>query len=91
MALVTLGPTLQGLLLGFVGSSAVVFVFNQSRLMEYSFYRYAVILQVTPVVAIAPLLLVYLRPPLVVLACAWIVVFFPALADTSLGLSSARR
>jgi NitT/TauT family transport system permease protein len=57
-------------------------------MVEYSFYPYAVILQVTPVVAIAPLLLIYLPQPLAVLVCAWIVAFFPVLANTTLGLSS---
>jgi NitT/TauT family transport system permease protein len=47
-----------------------------------------VILQVTPVVAIAPLLLIYLPQPAAVLACAWIVAFFPVLANTTLGLNS---
>jgi NitT/TauT family transport system permease protein len=89
--LVTLGTTLQGLLLAFVGGTALAILFNQSRLIEYSFYPYAVILQVTPVVAIAPLLLVYLPQPLAVLACAWIVAFFPVLANTTLGLSSVDR
>ena len=46
------------------------------------------ILQVTPIVAIAPLLLIYLPQPVAVLACAWIVAFFPVLANTTLGLSS---
>jgi len=50
-----------------------------------------VILQVTPIVAIAPLLLIYLPQPLAVLACAWIVAFFPVLANTTLGLSSVDR
>ena len=50
--------------------------------------RYAVILQVTPIVAIAPLLLIYLPQPAAVLACAWIVAFFPVLANTTLGLNS---
>ncbi len=45
--------------------------------VEYSLYPYAVILQVTPVVAIAPLLLIYLPQQAAVLACAWIVAFFP--------------
>ena len=62
--------------------------FNQWRLVEYSLYPYAVILQVTPVVAVAPLLLIYLPQPLAVLACAWIVAFFPVLANTTLGLNS---
>jgi NitT/TauT family transport system permease protein len=47
-----------------------------------------VILQVTPVVAIAPLLLIYLPQQGAVLACAWIVAFFPVLANTTLGLNS---
>jgi NitT/TauT family transport system permease protein len=55
---------------------------------EYALYPYAVILQVTPVVAVAPLLLIYLPQPLAVLACAWIVAFFPVLANTTLGLNS---
>ena len=46
------------------------------------------ILQVTPVVAIAPLLLIYLPQHVAVLACAWIVAFFPVLANTTLGLNS---
>ena len=46
------------------------------------------ILQVTPVVAIAPLLLIYLPQQAAVLACAWIVAFFPVLANTTLGLNS---
>ena len=63
-------------------------LFSQSRIVEYSLYPYAVTLQVTPVVAIAPLLLIYLPQPLAVLACAWIVAFFPVLANTTLGLNS---
>jgi len=86
--LVTLTLTFQGFLLAAVGGIALAIIFNQWRLAEYSFYPYAVILQVTPIVAIAPLLLIYLPQPLAVLACAWIVAFFPVLANTTLGLSS---
>jgi len=86
--LVTLLTTFQGFLLAAVGGIGLAILFNQSRLVEYSFYPYAVILQVTPVVAIAPLLLIYLPQPLAVLACAWIVAFFPVLANTTLGLNS---
>jgi NitT/TauT family transport system permease protein len=86
--LVTLGITFEGFLLAAVGGIALAVAFSQWRLIEYSFYPYAVILQVTPVVAIAPLLLIYLPQPLAVLACAWIVAFFPVLANTTLGLNS---
>jgi NitT/TauT family transport system permease protein len=86
--LVTLITTFEGLLLAAAGGIGLAILFSQSRLIEYSLYPYAVILQVTPIVAIAPLLLIYLPQPLAVLACAWIVAFFPVLANTTLGLSS---
>jgi len=86
--LVTLRTTFEGFLLAAVGGIGLAVLFNQSRLLEYSLYPYAVILQVTPVVAIAPILLIYLPQPLAVLACAWIVAFFPVLANTTLGLRS---
>ena len=89
--LVTLVTTFEALGLAIVGGVALAILFSQSRLVEYSLYPYAVILQVTPVVAIAPLLLIYLPQPAAVLACAWIVAFFPVLANTTLGLASVDR
>src|SRR5262249_40772388 len=86
--LVTLTTTLEGFLLAAVGGVGLAVLFNQSRLIEYSLYPYAVILQVTPIVAIAPLLLAYLPHQAAVPACAWIVAFFPVLANTTLGLNS---
>jgi NitT/TauT family transport system permease protein len=86
--LVTLTTTVEGFLLAAVGGIGLAILFSQSRLVEYSLYPYAVILQVTPIVAIAPLLLIYLPQHLAVLACAWIVAFFPVLANTTLGLNS---
>ena len=84
----TLVTTFEGLLLAVAGGIGLAVLFNLSRLIEYSFYPYAVILQVTPVVAIAPLLLIWLPQQAAVLACAWIVAFFPVLANTTLGLNS---
>ncbi len=86
--LVTLTLTFEGFLLAAVGGILLAIAFNQWRLVDYSFYPYAVILQVTPIVAIAPLLLIYLPQALAVLVCAWIVAFFPVLANTTLGLNS---
>jgi NitT/TauT family transport system permease protein len=89
--IVTLITTLEGFLLAAVGGVGLAVLFNQSRLVEYSLYPYAVILQVTPIVAIAPLLLIYLPQHAAVLACAWIVAFFPVLANATLGLNSVDR
>ena len=89
--LVTLATTVEGFLLAAVGGVGLAVLFDQSRVLEYSLYPYAVILQVTPIVAIAPLLLIYLPQQLAVLACAWIVAFFPVLANTTLGLHSVDR
>jgi NitT/TauT family transport system permease protein len=88
---VTLATTFEGFLLAAFGGVGLAVLFNQSRLVEYSLYPYAVILQVTPIIAVAPLLLIYLPQPLAVLACAWIVAFFPVLANTTLGLNSVDR
>jgi NitT/TauT family transport system permease protein len=85
---VTLVTALEGFALALVGGVGLAILFNQSRLLEYALYPYAVILQVTPVVAIAPLLLIYLPQQAAVLACAWLVAFFPVLANTTLGLNS---
>jgi NitT/TauT family transport system permease protein len=63
-------------------------LFAQWRWLERSLFPLAVILQVTPIIAIAPLLLVYLDAGTAVLACAFLVAFFPILSNTALGLSS---
>jgi NitT/TauT family transport system permease protein len=89
--LVTLGTTIEGFLLAAIGGVGLAVLFNLSKYIEYSFYPYAVILQVTPVIAIAPLLLIYLPQHAAILACAWIVAFFPVLANTTLGLNSVDR
>jgi NitT/TauT family transport system permease protein len=88
---VTLATTFEGLALAVIGGVGLAVLFNQSRLLEYSLYPYAVVLQVTPIVAVAPLLLIYLPQQAAVLACAWIVAFFPMLANTTLGLNSVDR
>jgi NitT/TauT family transport system permease protein len=89
--LVTLKTTLLGLALATAGGVALAVLLSLSRIVEYSLYPYAVVLQVTPVVAISPLLLIYLPQDLAVLACAWIVAFFPVLSNTTLGLQSVDR
>lgn len=89
--LVTLVTTLEGFVCAAVGGIALALLFNRSRLLEYSLFPYAVVLQVTPVIAIAPLLLIYLPQQVAVVVCAWIVAFFPVLANTTLGLKSVDR
>ncbi len=89
--LVTLTTTLQGFMAAAIGGVALGLLFSRSRWLEYSLFPYAVVLQVTPVIAIAPLLLIYLPQQLAVVACAWIVAFFPVLSNTMLGLNSVDR
>jgi NitT/TauT family transport system permease protein len=88
---VTVVTTFEGFLLAAFGGVFLAILFNQSRFVEYSLYPYAVVLQVTPIIAIAPLLLIYLPPHAAVLVCAWIVAFFPVLANTTFGLRSVDR
>lgn len=98
--LVTLQITMMALIVAVVGGVGLAVLFTQSRLAEMCFYPYAVILQVTPVVSIAPLIFIYVNDVdfgfftlsgrlIGLLLCAWIVAFFPILASTTLGLKSA--
>jgi NitT/TauT family transport system permease protein len=87
----TLLTTLEGFIAAAIGGIALALIFNLSKLVEYSLFPYAVILQVTPVIAIAPLLLIYLPQQTAVIVCAWIVGFFPVLSNTTLGLNSVDR
>ena len=89
--LTTLKTTFLGLGLAVAGGVTLAVLLSLSRIVEYSLYPYAVVLQVTPVVAISPLLLIYLPQDVAVLACAWIVAFFPVLSNTTLGLQSVDR
>lgn len=87
---ITLAITGMALLVAVIGGAGLAILFKQSRLMEMSLYPYAVILQVTPIVAIAPLIFIYVEERLVgLLICAWLVAFFPVLSNTTLGLNSA--
>jgi NitT/TauT family transport system permease protein len=89
--LTTMQTTLEGFIAAAIGGIALALLFNQSKWLEYSLFPYAVILQVTPVIAIAPLLLIYLPQQTAVIVCAWIVGFFPVLSNTTLGLNSVDR
>jgi len=89
--LTTLVTTLEGFVAAGIGGIALAVLFNQSKWLEYSLFPYAVILQVTPVIAIAPLLLIYLPQQTAVIVCAWIVGFFPVLSNTTVGLNSVDR
>ncbi|MEM7643348.1 MAG: ABC transporter permease, partial [Pseudomonadota bacterium] len=77
-ALLTGRITLMALVVAVIGGAGLAILFNQSRMVEMSLYPYAVILQVTPVVAIAPLIFIYVESKVAgMLLCAWIVAFFP--------------
>jgi NitT/TauT family transport system permease protein len=88
-----LATTLQVTFLAFamavVLGVAAAFLFVQSRLMEISLFPYAIILQVTPIVAIAPLIIIWVKNPLLAMViCATIVALFPIISNTILGLRS---
>ncbi|WP_153139369.1 ABC transporter permease [Paraburkholderia agricolaris] len=88
--LFTLKLTFMSLALAIVGGVALAMLFALSRWVELSFFPFAVILQVTPVIAIAPLILIYVDSTFsALLICAWIVAFFPILSNTVIGLRSA--
>jgi NitT/TauT family transport system permease protein len=88
--LITLQITFMALAVATVGGVTLAILFTTSKWVELSFFPFAVILQVTPIISIAPLILIYVdNVYLALLICAWIVAFFPILSNTTLGLNSA--
>jgi NitT/TauT family transport system permease protein len=86
----TLLVALQALLAAAVLGAAIAVLLAQSPWIELSLLPYAVVLQVTPIVAIAPLIIIWANDTrLALLICAWVVAFFPVVSNTTLGLRSA--
>ena len=86
---VTLEITLEALAAAVIVGGLLAILFSLSRWVELSLFPYAIILQVTPIVAIAPLIIAWANNvDLSLLICAWLVAFFPILSNTILGLRS---
>ena len=91
--LLALGVTLKITLLAFLCATVIgtvfAFVLVQNRVVEASLLPYAILLQVTPVVAIAPLIIIWVKSPMPALViCATLVALFPIISNTVLGLRS---
>jgi NitT/TauT family transport system permease protein len=87
--LVTLEITLLAFALATVAGVLISFLFVQSRALETALFPYAVLLQVTPIVAVAPLIIIWVRgPTLAMVICAALVALFPMISNTTLGLRS---
>jgi NitT/TauT family transport system permease protein len=85
----TLKITLFSFIAATVVGVLIAFAFVQSRLIEVALFPYAVLLQVTPIVAIAPLIIIWVKDPTASLViCATLVALFPIIANTTLGLRS---
>ena len=88
--LFTLKITFGALALAAVGGVLLAATFTLSRTVELALFPFAIVLQVTPIVAIAPLILIYIdSTTAALLLCAWIVAFFPVLSNTVAGLRAA--
>ena len=86
----TVKLTFLSLTLAIIGGVFLGVIFALSRTVEMSLFPFAVILQVTPIIAIAPLILIYVNSTFAaLLICAWLVAFFPILSNTAIGLRSA--
>src|SRR5712672_4127293 len=85
----TLRVAVQAFVAAIVLGTLIAFVFVQSRLIEASLFPYAVLLQVTPIVAIAPLIIIFVKNTQAALTiCATVVAIFPIISNTTLGLHS---
>lgn len=88
--LITLKITLVAFIVAAISGLAIAILFAQSKWIERSFFPYAVILQTMPIVAIAPLIIIWFRDNTfaALVLCAWIVAFFPIVSNTTLGLNA---
>ncbi|MCW1841014.1 ABC transporter permease [Prosthecomicrobium hirschii] len=84
----TLTITGVALLIAMVAGVALAIVVVQFRWLDYALAPYMVILQVTPIIAIAPILLIFFETTTTLYSCALLVTFFPILANTTQGLKS---
>jgi len=91
--LVTIKITVVALAVAVVSGVLISMLFAQNKLIERSLFPYAVILQTTPIVAIAPLIIIWLGDNTfaALILCAWIVAFFPIISNTTLGLNSVDK
>ncbi len=88
--LFTMKITFGALLLAVIGGVLLAMLFALNKWVEVSLFPFAIVLQVTPIVAIAPLILIFINSTTAaLLLCAWIVAFFPILSNTMIGLRSA--
>ncbi|HUN97158.1 MAG TPA: ABC transporter permease [Bradyrhizobium sp.] len=86
---VTLRVTLIALGLSVAIGTTIAFLFVQSPIIERSFFPYAIILQVTPIVAIAPLIIILVKNTQgALIICATIIAIFPIISNTTIGLRS---
>nr|WP_294507546.1 ABC transporter permease [uncultured Rhodopila sp.] len=86
----TLLVTFAALFVAAVLGGAMAVAMSSSRLAQAAIQPWAVALQVTPLPAIAPLIIIWVGNPFVALVvCATIVAFFPLFANTASGLASA--
>ena len=87
--LTTMKITLLSFAVATVLGVLISFVFVQSKALETALFPYAVLLQVTPIVAVAPLIIIWVKNPTASLViCAALVALFPIIANTTLGLRS---
>ncbi len=91
-ALATLVEVLLGLLAGTLLAVVLAYGIAKSRLFEQLLSPFLVASQAIPIVAIAPLLVIWLGPGMLskVLICA-LIVFFPVLVNTVVGLRAVPR
>jgi len=94
--IITFQITLVAFIAAVISGVLISVLFIQSKWVERSFFPYAVVLQTTPIVAIAPLIILWIRRIVpepnttfaALVICAWIVAFFPIISNTTLGLNS---
>ena len=90
---ITLQIAIFALIAAVISGLLIAIIFAQSKWIEKSLFPYAVVLQTTPIAAIAPLIIIWFKGNTfaALVVCAWIVALFPIISNTTTGLNSVDR
>ncbi len=89
---ITLEVTVIALILSAISGVTIAILLSQSKFIEHTILPYAVFIQVTPIVTIAPFIIIWVSDIFYVLVIlAWVSSVFPIISNTLLGLKSINK
>ncbi|MEE6132491.1 ABC transporter ATP-binding protein [Priestia aryabhattai] len=88
----TITESMLGFMFSVIGGVIGALLMSSSKLLERSLYPYAILLQTIPIVAIAPIIVIWFGSGMnAIVIIAFTIGFFPMLSNTLIGLNATDR